>query len=251
MGFLVRDDDYDESIRMTGLNRYKQLLSFFAGHWVKLNLITLFGSIPLITAIFYGIATKSLLITISGSFIGGMIFGPFYAALVDSIQRALREDTNNRWRNYKKGFSQNIRCSLLPGGILGLFMGVYSFLFYLIVYTDTIILTLGTSALIIFSSIIFLTFENLYWPQLVLFNQPFKTTLINIILFTSKYLWKMLLIAAIELVYTAFFITFAPYTLILVPFLFLWYIVFLSQFMIYDKLDHELHIEELIAQTQM
>lgn len=41
MGLFVRDDDYDESHRMTGFNRYKQLLSFFAGHWVKLNLISL------------------------------------------------------------------------------------------------------------------------------------------------------------------------------------------------------------------
>lgn len=244
MGLFVRDDDYDESKRMTGFNRYKQLLSFFSGHWTILNIITFFAALPLMISITLSILSSSILILIPSCFISGMILGPFLAALADSIQRGLREDTNNRWQNYKKGLRQNIFCSLIPGAILGLFIGVYSFLFYMVVYTDAITLSPATIALILFSIILVLNFQNLYWPQLVLFNQPFKMTFLNILLFSSKYLWKVLGIVLLEMIYIAFFIIFAPVTLIVVPFLGIWYFIFFSQFLLYDKLNLELEIEK-------
>lgn len=42
MGMFVREDPgYDESVRQTGFNRYKQLLSIRFGQWWKVNLLTL------------------------------------------------------------------------------------------------------------------------------------------------------------------------------------------------------------------
>lgn len=228
---------------MTGFNRYKQLLSFYAGHWTILNLITFLGALPLIISISFSILSSSILILIPSCLISGMILGPFLSALVDSIQRGLREDTNNRWENYKKGFKQNLFCSIIPGAVLGLLMGVYCFLFYMVIYTEAITLTPGTIALLFFSIILFLNFENLFWPQLVLFKQPFIMTISNIILFSSKYLWRVLLIVLLEMAYIAFFVVFAPITLVVVPFLGIWYYVFFSQFLLYDKLNFELKIE--------
>ena len=43
MGMFFADDRYDESRRMEGFGRYKQLLSFYAGRWVKVNLLTVLG----------------------------------------------------------------------------------------------------------------------------------------------------------------------------------------------------------------
>lgn len=60
MGLFVRDDiDYNESVRMTGFNRYKQLLSFYAGHWTILNLIMTLGALPLIFGITFSILCRS------------------------------------------------------------------------------------------------------------------------------------------------------------------------------------------------
>lgn len=245
MGLFIRDDsDYNESVRMTGFNRYKQLLSFFAGHWTKLNLITTISAIPLIFGISFAIMNKSLLVMLPLSFLGGVILGPFVSALFDSIQRGLREDTNNRWDNYKKGFRQNLHCSLLPGGILGLVIGTYCFFFYILYWTGQS-LSPATIALLLFSFFLIWDIFILYFVQLVLFHQTFFTRMRNIVLFTAKYLWKMLLISAISGVFLAIIILFAPYTLLIVPFIGIWYILFLSQFIIYDDLNQELKIEEL------
>lgn len=48
MGMFFADDSYDESRRMEGFQRYKQLLSFYAGRWVKVNLLTTLGALPLV-----------------------------------------------------------------------------------------------------------------------------------------------------------------------------------------------------------
>lgn len=244
MGLFIRDDDYKESIRMTGFNRYKQLLSFFAGHWTILNILTFIAALPLIAGITFSILSTSLLVLLPVSFLGGMISGPFLAALVDSIQRGLREDTGRRWDNYKKGLSQNWKSSLLPGGLTGLVIGIYIFLLYLMVYTDAITTSWLSIVLLFISLILFLTIENLYWPQLVLFVQPLHMTLTNILLFSCKYLWKILGIAMLQLLYIGFVVLFAPYTLFLLPFIGIWYYIFFSQFLIYDKLNEELKIEE-------
>lgn len=244
MGLLIRDDDYDPSVRMTGFNRYKQLLSFFAGHWLKLNIITLVGLLPLAFFIILSIMAKSILLMLPLSFLGGMIAGPFISGLVDSIHRGLRDDTNNRWDNYKKGMRQNIKCSIIPGGVLGLVIGIYSF-YFMMIYWGAIVLTKGTIAVIALSLFFAIDIFTLYWPQLVIFEMGLGTKMRNIILFTSKYLWKMLLTVLIQIAYWTFYILFAPITVIFLPFIGLWYIIFLSQFLIYDKLNLELHIEEL------
>ena len=51
MGLFFADDRYDESRRMQGFGRYKQLLSFYAGRWVKVNLLAVLGGLPLAAGI--------------------------------------------------------------------------------------------------------------------------------------------------------------------------------------------------------
>ena len=63
MGMFFADDSYDESRRMEGFRRYKQLLSFYAGRWVKVNLLTGGGpanSTATITQYLYNYGIKSL-----------------------------------------------------------------------------------------------------------------------------------------------------------------------------------------------
>lgn len=97
MGLFVREDpDYDPDVRQVGLNRYKQLLSWHASSWIKLNLLTLAGAVPLMLGIGYAILSSSILMLIPLSLVGGMIWGPFLAGLYDGILRGLR-DAPERW----------------------------------------------------------------------------------------------------------------------------------------------------------
>ena len=104
--------------------------------------------------------------------------------------------------------------------------------------------TPGTIALYLFSGALFLLLNTLCWPQLVLFRQTALNRMRNIILFTAKYFWRMAGVTLLQLVYILIYVLLAPWALLLVPFLGLWYITFLSQLLIYEQMNEELGIEE-------
>jgi hypothetical protein len=60
------------------------------------------------------------------------------------------------------------------------------------------------------------------------------------LLFASKYLWKVLLVGALHIVVIIVYVLFAPWTIILVPILGFWYITFLTQLILYEDLNREL-----------
>lgn len=244
MGLFVHEDPYyDPTVRQVGFNRYKQLLSQYAFSWIKLNLLTVLGALPLAAGIGYAILSSSILVLIPLSILGGMIWGPLLAGLYDGILRGLRDAPESWWTAWRKSWQQNGRESLLPGAILGLLIGMYAFMAALFWWSETP-QTPGTLALYLFSGALFLLLNTLYWPQLVLFRQTTLNRVRNIILFTAKYFWRMAGVTLLQLVYLLVFVLLAPWTLLLVPILGLWYIVFLSQFLIYERMDQELGIEE-------
>ena len=249
MGLFVHEDPYyDPSVRQVGLNRYKQLLSQYAFSWIKLNLLTVLGGIPLAAGIGYAVLSSSVLALVPLSILGGIIWGPFLAGLYDGILRGLRDAPGTWWRSWRQSWRKNGRDSLLPGAILGLLTGMYSFMAALF-WWSAAPQTPGTVALYLFSGALFLLINTLYWPQLVLFRQTTQNQMRNIILFTAKYFWRMAGITLLQLLYTLIYVLLAPWTLLLIPILGLWYILFLSQFLIYKQLDQELGIEEKFRVT--
>ena len=244
MGLFVHEDPYyDPNVRQVGFNRYKQLISLHAFSWIKLNLLTVLGALPLAAGIGYAILTSSILVLIPLSILGGMIWGPFLAGLYDGILRGLRDAPESWWTAWRKSWRQNGRESLLPGAILGLLIGMYAFMAALF-WWSAIPQTPGTLALYLFSGALFLLLNTLYWPQLVLFRQTTLNRMRNIILFTAKYFWRMAGVTLLQLVYWLIYVLLAPWTLLLVPLLGMWYIAFLSQFLINEQMDQELKIEE-------
>ena len=243
MGLFIHDDpEYDINVRQTGFNRYKQLLSLHAGHWMCLNLATVAGALPLAAGIAYSILTSSVLVLLPCSVLGGMIFGPFLAGMYDAVLRGLRDDPQNWRKNYRLSWKQNWKDSLLPGALLGLLAGVYSFMACLFWWSQRPVGT-GTVALYLFSMLVFLMFCTLYWPQVVLFRQTVGNRLRNVFLFAIKYLWRVLGAAALQMAYGLVMVLFAPWTLLLIPVLGFWYILFLSQLIIYADLEEAFHIE--------
>ena len=89
--FFADDSSYDESVRLTGFDRYRQLLSFNAGIYFKVNFLTILGALPLAAGITYSVLSSSVLLLIPFSVIGGMLFGPFYAAFYNTLYRTFRD----------------------------------------------------------------------------------------------------------------------------------------------------------------
>ena len=241
MAFFRDDTDYTH--RQTGFARYKQLMTFYAFHWLRINMLTTLGALPLAAGILFAILTSSLVVLLPLSFLGGMIFGPFLAGLVDAIMRGLRDAPNNWWKNYKKSWRQNWKSSLVPGGILGAFVGLFAFIVY-IMSVARVAPSLGTVVMMLVSASVVIWLNTLYWPQLVLFQQSAVNRLRNAILFTIKHSVRVLVAVLIQVVWIALVILFAPWTLIVIPFLGFWFPIFLAQYRIYADLNNDLRIEE-------
>lgn len=233
---------FNENERQTGFYRYRQLLSARFGRWWKTNLLTLAGFAPLAAGVFYSVASSSILVLLLCSLLGGMIAGPFLAGMYDAILRGLRDAPLPWWDCYKKSWKQNWRGSLIPGALLGLAAGMYTFMAMLFWWAERSP-SLGTVALYLFALLVVLIVNTIYWPQLVLFRQKASIRLRNCLLFCAKYLWRVLGVGILQLGYLVVFVLFAPWTLLL-PVLGVWYILFLSQFLIYEQMDEAFGIEK-------
>ena len=246
--FFAEDPHFDETERQTGFYRYRQLLSARSGRWWKTNLLTLAGFAPLTAGISLAVASSSVLVLLPCSLLGGMIAGPFLAGMYDAVLRGLRDDPLPWWDCYKKSWKQNWKGSQLPGALLGLAAGVYAFMAMLFWWAERSP-TLGTLAVYLFAILVVLIVNTLYWPQLVLFQQKASIRLRNCLLFCVKYFCRVLGAGMVQLGYLAVLTLFAPWTLLLLPVLGVWYILFVSQFLIYDQMDEAFQIEEHFGET--
>ena len=240
---LFKSSGFDLSHRRTGFDRYRQLLSFYTVRWMRVNLLTMLGAIPLAAAVVISILFSSVVVLIPSCIVGGMIFGPFLAAMFDSIMRGLRDAPGEWWDHYKKSWKQNLVGSLLPGAVFGFLSGMFIFMIY-VMWSSEQNQSWGTIALFIFSLLLFLILTTLYWPQLVLFKQSLIWRLKNIILFVVKHFWKTFGVALLELAYLSIYLFFAPWTLVLVPFIGFWYIIFLSEIILYKDFNEDFKVEE-------
>ena len=250
MGLLFAEDPhFNENERQTGFYRYRQLLSARFGRWWKTNLLTLAGFAPLAAGIFTAVASSSVLVLLPVSLLGGAIAGPFLAGMYDAVLRGLREDPRPWWDGCRQSWKQNWKGSLIPGALMGLAAGVYTFMAMLFWWAERSP-SHGTVALYLFSLLVVLMVNTLHWPQLVLFRQKASVRLRNCLLFCVKYLWRVLGVGMLQLVYLAVFVLFAPWTLLLLPVLGVWYILFLSQFFIYEQMEEAFQMEEQFKSVQ-
>lgn len=245
MGMFIREDPgYNEDVRQTGFNRYKQLMGVRFSQWWKVSMITLLGMAPLAVGIIYSVGVSSVLVLVPCSILGGMIAGPFLAVLYDAILRGLRDDPLP-WKDaWVRSWRQNWKGSLIPGALMGLMAGLYAFMAMLLWWAAETPPSLGTVALYLFSLLLLLVVCTLYWPQLVLFDQAPAVRLRNCVLFCVKYFWRVMGAGLVQLAFIAVYVLFAPWSALLLPVIGAWYVVFLSQFLIYNQLDEAFRIEE-------
>ena len=107
--------------------------------------------------------------------------------------------------------------------------------------------SVGTICLYLFSWLVFFAISTLYWPQLVLFEQKNIVRLRNMLLFSLKYFLPVVGTAALQLVFWLVMVLFAPWTLLLLPFVAIWFIQYAVLFLLYDKLEEAFQLEEEIA----
>jgi hypothetical protein len=241
------EPQYDEHGRLTGVDRYQEVLGrdwkrfFFSGLGVVL------GFAPFATGCAFAILSQSIVVLLPVCILGGAISGPFLACLYDTMLRSLRDANGGWWDNYKKSLAQNWKSAILPGILTCLFLGTALFTGMLFFWAQ-VNPSVGTLVLYVMSWLLFMMIGTLYWPQLVLFEQSTSLRVRNMLLFCAKYFWVTAGAALIQLAFWMLIVLFAPLSLFLVPLIGTWFALFIALFMLYNKMDEAFGIESGIKE---
>lgn len=246
MGLFFPDEpNFFPEQRPVGFKRYAQVLERDWKRFFLVDLLTLLTLIPFAAGVVLAVLTSSVLVLIPACIVGGAIAGPGIACMVDCILRSLRDNQDDWWYNYKKAFRQNLGASLLPGIVGCLFLGFMVFAFALLWWSNLPV-SAGTVAVLLTSALIVTMVFTIWWPQIVLFNQRPMIQLKNCLLFLLQYFWRSLGVAVLQILWMVLMVLFMPWTAFLVPFLGVWYILYVSLFFLYDKLNYAFEIEAQI-----
>lgn len=213
-----------------------------------MNLLTLLGFLPFLGGVAFSILSSSVLVLIPSCIIGGIFAGPALSCMYDVILRSLRDAPGGWATNYKRAWKQNWRQSLLPGILFCLLLGFYSFMlatFWWSLQRPS----WGTLAVYFVGLLLIAMFFSLYWPQVVLFDQPGKQRFQNCILFLLKYFWKTLGCALLQILYWAVVALLLPVSVVLLPLTGFWFILFSACFLLYGSMDEAFAIEAQIRQA--
>jgi len=234
--------------RLTGRERYRELLGRDLFRFLLTNLLTLLGFLPLVAGVSLAILSSSILILLPACAIGGMAAGPAIACMHDTILRSLRDAPGSLAKNYRRALKQNWRQALVPGIIFSLMLGFYAFMIMMLWWAKTPP-GWGSVALLFFGMLLFFMFFTVYWQLLVLFDQPQKQRIINCLLFIVRSFRKVFRASMLQMLYWAVLILFLPLSVVLLPFTGVWFILFSTDFKLYDTMNEAFEIEKQIAEA--
>lgn len=246
--FFPGEPDRFPNRRKTGFPRYAQVLERDWKRFFLVDLLTLGSLIPFGLGLGFALLSSSVLVLIPVCILGGLAAGPGIAGMYDAILRGLRDNADDWWFSYKKAMRQNWKASLLPGVVLCLFLGFFVFTCAML-WWSTVPVTPGTVLILAASALIVTMLFSVWWPQVVLFSQRPGIQLKNCILFCIQYFWRTLGVSALQLAWWSLTVLLLPWSAFAVPVLGVWYILYLSNFLLYDRLDTAFRIEEQIAQS--
>ena len=90
---------------------------------------------------------------------------------------------------------------------------------------------------------------SVWWSQVVLFDQSHGLSLKNALLFCLRYFKNALKASLVQLAWWTVMVLLMPWSAFAVPFLGVWYVLFVSNFLIYDDLDEALQVEHRIVEA--
>lgn len=248
MGFLFPEEkEYDLPVRKAGFARYREILEANWKAFLIVGFTTLVFFIPFAAGVIYAVLSTSALVALAAGVVGGAIAGTGLACMCDLILRRLRSDKADWWFCWKKAFAQNWRSAILPGVVQCVFLSLAVFIGALMLRGQRPF-SWGTTALILFGSLLMTMLITLWWVQVVLFEQKTLLRLKNAMLFMLMHLGKVFGAALIRVVWWLILCFFLPWTAFVVPVLGIWYVLFLSVFILYRDLDRDFRIEEQILE---
>ncbi len=246
MGLFFPDDEkHYTGVRAVGFPRYRELLERNFKEFFLVGFISLVLLIPWGLGIAFALLSKSILVMLLSGVVGGAIGGPGIGCMYDLILRRLRDDKNDWWFCFKKSLRQNWRASLLPGIVQGVFLGFLVFSCAMMWWAERP-LSPGTLGVLALSTVFFLALLSLWWPQVVLFEQKTPVRIKNAVGFILFHPGRSLGAALLQAGWWLVAFLFLPWSAFLVPFLNVWYILYLAMFLLYRPMEEAFQIEAQI-----
>lgn len=232
--------------RLTGFPRYTEVLERNIKNFMITNLLVLTGFLPFTIGVVLAILSSSVLVLIPSCIVGGIFAGPALSCMYDAIFRGLRDVSGKFWKNYKHAWKQNWKQSVFPGILFCLMLGFYIFMAMLFWWSKRFP-GVGTLAIYMFSILLFTMFFSILWPQIALFKQTFGQRIRNCLLFILRFFPKTAGIALLQMAYWIVIFLFLPWSVLLLPLIGFWFILYTANFLIYNTLNSSFHIEDMIA----
>ena len=234
--------------RKKGAARFFEILGRDFGDLFRANLLCVVGFLPVVALIFFGIFSNAILVSILGGLLGGIVCGPFFAGLHDTILRTLRDEPGFWWTTYKRAFSRNWKASLLPGAILGFLLASQIFMAYCI-FVVGLQITLPVAVMLILNVLLTAMVFPFLFSQLVLMDLPFFDLVKNSLLLALGNAPKVLVMALLQVIYWSVMLLLLPFSLIwavVFGFAFIELITLMIAFSILDKtFDLERQLKEM------
>lgn len=229
--------------RKTGLDRWWKLITRNFGAFWLAGTLALLGLLPWLLGLYFAIATHTLLFLLSACVGGGLLAGPFFAALTDLLLRAMREESFSWRRAWSLALKRNASESLVPGVLCCTLYGIQIFTLY---HLRTGGAALRMSVLPAAGLLILTALALWLWPQVVLFSLPLPTLLKNTVLLMLGHIGRTLAAAMVCLIYAMAMVLLNPLSLLALLVLNLWLPLSAAWYILYQPLEKTFDLEASI-----
>ena len=230
----------ESSGRKVGIARFFELLGRDLWSFYRASFLCCAAFLPGFAAVLFGLMAHAPLLCA----LGGALAGPFLVGLADTVLRALRDEPGYWWHTYKRAWRQNWRQSLVPGALLGLFLGGWSAVLLHMV-NDANPGTLMWVAAVV-GMFVCVGFFVWLFAQIPLVDLPLPELIKNAALMFFGFLPRTLAAAAITAVYWVVMLLTLPASIIVIVVFGFWLPVIPALMVVYPGLDKVFRLEETL-----
>ncbi len=231
--------------RKVGLPRFFELLGRDLWPLYKSSFLCVLGFLPGTALAILGMMGRSALLTVLGGVLAGLVGGPFLSGMIDTVLRALRDEPGYWWHTYKRAWKQNWKQSLVPGALLGLFVGSWAWMLRTQAESG------NTSTAVWVASLvgIFVCTGFFAWllAQVPLVDLPLPQIAKNAGLMFFGFFPRTVAAALVLALYWGAILLYMPLTIIFVVVFGFWLPVTIAMMILYEGLDKVFKLEETLA----
>lgn len=233
--------------RKRGFARWREVIGRDLWKFWRAGMTMMVASLPYLLGMYFAIITHAVLILLAACVIGGLIAGPFFCGLVDTILRSLRDEPGFLELGWRRAMKQNWKDSLFPGALCCTLYGVQVFTVY---HLDTGSVGLSDLLLLVIGFFVTTGFFIWFWPQIALLDAPLPAKLKNAVLFAFTQPLRTLGGALFCLFYLTAMLLFAPYSFAVFLFTGFWLPLSVALLAMYQPMEKAFHLEDSIRVLQ-